>query len=255
MQEIIRYLEQLGYNKKEATIYITLYTMWSSPASSIARQSTFERVYTYKVLQSMVNDWIIAHTKKSGTTHFRIPNERLLLSFAQKNRQHREKIEDRYEYVQTQFQELRADQQTSAPKIHLFEWKQQIKNLFDDMQTAIIQEQVLSIAVFGTHTFQEQITSHETVSSISEELNKFLIEKKITITNYIAEWWLVMEHIRQYPWIEKLWDLPAWDNAINIFIIWKIVYVVIYKWTPVWLKINSPELAWALHFVLRQTKS
>lgn len=119
--------------------------------------------------------------------HFWIPHERLLLSFAQKNRQHREKIEDQYEYVQTQFQELRADKQTTAPKIHLFEGKQQIKNLFADMQASIIQEEVLSITVFGTHTFQEQIISHQTVGSVSDSLRNFLIDNNINITNYIAE--------------------------------------------------------------------
>jgi hypothetical protein len=53
--------------------------------------------------------------------------------------------------------------------------------------------------------------------------------------------------------MNKLSELPAGDDAINIFIIGQTVCVVIYKWHPIGIKIGSPELARALHFVLQQT--
>jgi len=62
-----------------------------------------------------------------------------------------------------------------------------------------------------------------------------------------------MEQLKSYSHIEKISELPAGDNAINMFIIGQIVIIVIYKWQPVGLKIESPEFARALNFVLKQT--
>jgi len=254
MQEITRLLKDSWRNTKESSIYLALYSMGSSPASSIARQAWFERVYTYKALQKMSEAGIIATTKKSGTLHFWIPDENLLLTYIQKKRQNRESLEWRYQEASKELQELRNTTQAQAPKIQLFEGKQQVSNLFTDIKNTILSQQLLALVVFGTHTFQEQITSYDTVSTFAQDLGSFLQENKVSITNYIAEWGLIMEEIRQYPGIERLWDLPAGDNAINIFVVWQVVYVVIYKWQPVWLKITSPEFARALHFVLKQTE-
>lgn len=254
MQSIKRFLNDLWWNTKETDIYLTLYSMWSSPASSISRQAGFERVYTYKALQKMVDTGIVATTKKSGTLHFWIPDENLLLTYIEKQRNSRQELAQRYPQVSNELQELRNTAQAQAPKIQLFEWKQQVTNLFTDIQNTILSQELLALIVFGTHTFQEQIVSHDTVTTFAGDLASFLTEHNIAITNYIAEGGLIMEQIRQYPWIERLWDLPAGDNAINIFVVWQVVYVVIYKGQPVWLKISSPEFARALHFVLRQTE-
>ncbi|USN56205.1 MAG: hypothetical protein H6766_03915 [Candidatus Peribacteria bacterium] len=63
-----------------------------------------------------------------------------------------------------------------------------------------------------------------------------------------------MEQIRSYPGAEMLADLPAGDHAINIMIVGQIVFVVIYTSQPIGIRIGSPELSWALNFVLQQTE-
>lgn len=253
-EEIIQFITALGYNSKEAQIYLTLYQSGSSPASSIATRAWYERVYTYKVLQQMVEDGIIAQTKKSSTAHFRVPDESLLLSYIINHRDQRSKLEQQYTYIQTQLQSLRSWSLAQAPKIQLYEGASQMIKLFGDIKHTISQQHLLSITVFGTHTFQEQIVSHRTVSDYAHDFLTYLDQHHVTVHNHIAEGWLIMEQIRSYPGIEKLWDLPAGDNAINIFIIGQIIYLIIYRWQPVGLKISSPEFARAMNFILKQTE-
>jgi hypothetical protein len=80
-------------------------------------------------------------------------------------------------------------------------------------------------------------------------------KRNINITSYVAEWWIIMEHLMIGDnKSQKLSSLPAGNNAINLFVIWKSIYIIIYKETPVWLKIDSPELSRAMHFLLEQTQ-
>ena len=253
MEKIIHFLTQLGYNKKEATIYTTLYTMGASPASSVARKAWYERVYTYKALQKMINDGIVAQTKKSWTTHFWIPDSTLLLAYIQKQEQTRKNREAQFQHIQQELASLQENTVSYAPKIQFFEGEQQIKNLFALIPELIEQQNLLVLSIFWTHTFQEQIIANKTVSLYTQPLSQYLNDKNISITSYIAEGGLIMEQLKSYSHIEKISELPAGDNAINMFIIGQIVVIVIYKWQPVGLKIESPEFARALNFVLKQT--
>lgn len=253
-QEIIQFITDLWYNHKEAQIYITVYQMWSSPASSIAARAWYERVYTYKALQQMVDDGIIAQTKKSTITHFWIPDESLLLSYISKHHNKRQSLEQQYPYIQTQLQSLRSWSAAQAPKIQLYEGMSQMTNIFGDMKYTISQQNLLSITVFGTHTFQEQIVSNKVVSDYAHDFLTYLGNHHVAVHNHIAEGWLIMEQIRSYPGIDKLGELPAWDNAVNIIIIGQTIYLIIYRWSPVWLKISSPEFARAINFILKQTE-
>lgn len=59
-----------------------------------------------------------------------------------------------------------------------------------------------------------------------------------------------MEQLRVLDNINTLETLPAGNNAINLFLVGKTVYIIIYKNLPIGIKLESPELAWALHFLL-----
>jgi hypothetical protein len=59
-----------------------------------------------------------------------------------------------------------------------------------------------------------------------------------------------MEQLRIIENYNTIDQLPAGNNAINLFLVGKIVYIIIYKDLPIGLKLESPELARALHFLL-----
>lgn len=80
-----------------------------------------------------------------------------------------------------------------------------------------------------------------------------LQKQSIALQSYLADGSLTMEHLTYLESIKSLGNLPAGNNAINIFIIWKVFYLIIFKEQPIGIKLESPEPARAMHFLLEQT--
>jgi hypothetical protein len=255
MQEITHYFTQLWFNDKESDIFITLRKLWSKPASTIASVCGYERVYTYKVLQKFVTEGIIAETISKGVKHFWIPSLDLLRQYVRRHEQKYTTLDEQFTSFQSALSTLNQHYQTSIPKIQIFEQQSGIKILFEDIIAEIERQWLISIKFFGTNTFETQMLSNQTLSTYSQDFLMTLQEKRLTMESYLADGSLTMEHITY------LWDtlniglLPAGNDAINIFIIGKVFYLIIYKNQPIWLKIESPELAWAMHFLLEQITS
>gem|GEM_PF-6303120 len=60
-------------------------------------------------------------------------------------------------------------------------------NIFGDMKHTISQQNLLSITVFGTHTFQEQIVSNKIVSDYAHDFLTYLGDHHVAVHNHIAE--------------------------------------------------------------------
>ncbi len=253
MQEIKQYFLSLGFNDKEASIFVTLWKLWSKPASTIASVCGHERVYTYKVLQKFVSEGIIAETVSKGVKHFWIPSLDLLRQYVIRHEQKYAALDEQFAYVQTAFESLASSQQTATPKLQLFEQQSGIKVLFDDIIHEIMQQWLIMIKFFATNTFETQMLSNHTLASYSHDFIRKVQHKKISVQSYIADGSLTMEHISYLEQFAHIGELPAGNNAINIFIVGKVFYLIIYKDQPIGLKIESPELAWAIHFLLEQT--
>lgn len=251
---VLSYFQALGFGDKETKVLLAVYQKWRQPASAISRVSGVERVTTYNILAKLLDLGIISSHTKSGTKQFWINSLDEIKLYATSQQQKRQRTAQEFDTIKAELESTISPHHTHTPNIHLYEWSTQLKKLFGDMQTQITQQQLLSIKVFGTHTFQEQVTAPHTVDHFAQEFGTFIHNKNISITSHIAMWGLVLEQLAHYEWYEHLAQLPAGDNAINIFLVGQIAYIVIYKGQPVGLKIESPELCWALHFVLDQTR-
>jgi len=51
-----------------------------------------------------------------------------------------------------------------------------------------------------------------------------------------------------------LWELPAQNSSIQMFIFWDFVYIVIFKEIPYWIKFESEEYANIMHFLLKKVE-
>ncbi len=253
MQEIQQYFISLGFNDKEAAIFVTLWKLWSKPASTIASVCGYERVYTYKVLQKFVSEGIIAETVSKGVKHFWIPSLDLLKQYIIRHEQKYAALDEQFAYVQTAFESLASSSHTATPKLQLFEQQSGIKILFDDIVSEITSQWLIMIKFFATNTFETQMLSNQTLANYSQDFIHKVQDKKISVQSYIADGSLTMEHISYLEQFAHIGQLPAGNNAINIFIVGRIFYLIIYKDQPIGLKIESPELAWAIHFLLEQT--
>lgn len=254
MDAIWEYFNQLWFNQKEATIYLTLRKLWTKPASTIARVAACERVYTYKVLQYFVEVGIVAETVTKWVKHFWIPSLNLLAQYVLRHQQKYQSLVDQFSYIQTTFDALQKHTTSAPPRLQLFEQITGIKQLFEDMVQEIRKNNLITIKFFGTNTFETQVLSVTSIKEYTGNFLKFLEKQHITVQSYIAEWSLIMEHLTISETIKWLENLPAWNNAINLFVVGKMVYIIIYKEQPIGLKLESPELARAMHFLLEQTQ-
>lgn len=252
MQHIHEYLYSLWFSKKESDLYQILYQHGEQPASSLARFSWLERVTTYKLLQGFVEKWLISETQRSGVKHFWIPSLDLLHTYVSKKQDEWRSLSDQFDYIKTEFESLDQMRDAHTPKLRMFEWHTQLQSLFDDMKQLIQESGLLVIQFFGTNTFQDQLASSETITSTTSDFFEFITKNKIHVESTVAEGWLIMEKLMTYDGRWDVANLPAWNNAINMFVVWRTLYCVIYKHVPIWLKFESPELAWAIGFLLRQ---
>jgi hypothetical protein len=57
--------------------------------------------------------------------------------------------------------------------------------------------------------------------------------------------------IKSYEMID-IKNLSVWNNSLNFFIVWEIIYLIIFKQVPFWIKIESSEFADLMHFMLKR---
>ena len=253
MKEIYDYFDRLWYTHKQADIYITLYRLGLKPASTIASVSWYERVWTYKVLQDFVDRGIVAESIKGGVKQFWIPDINLLKTMIQKKTEHRSTLGDQFEFVRSVFDSIDTNKWLVVPKIQRYEKRSWIESLYDDIYASVQSQWLISITFFATNTFESQLMSQETTGVRLQSLNKLLVSNHIHINSYIAQWSLIMEYVSFFETAENLSDLPAGHNAVNMFIVGKEVFLIIYKEQPIGLRLNSPEFARVIRFLLEQS--
>lgn len=252
MQEINTYLSSIWLNTKESKIFVTLYQLGSSPASTVASIAQTERVRTYKCLVKFAEMGIIAHSIKQKVKHFWIPSLDLLHHYITRNQQTRSDLQHTFPTIKTLFESYHQTWR-QAPNIQIYDGVQAMRHIYRDMLSTLSQSHILHIKLFATNTFDTQMMSVKHITDYSGDFFDQLDTRKIHIESYIAQWSLIMEQLQREDTIDTIKQLPAGNNAINLYLIGQIVYIIIYKNPPIWLKIESPELAWALHFLLEQT--
>jgi len=75
--------------------------------------------------------------------------------------------------------------------------------------------------------------SHQTLANYSQDFLTTMNSKKLTIQSYLADGSLTMEHITYLESLTSIGQLPAGNHAINIFIVGKVFYLIIYKDQPI----------------------
>jgi hypothetical protein len=148
-----------------------------------------------------------------------VPSLDVLKEYIQKHEQKYRTLDDQFAYIQTSFESLGKSNKTNMPKLQLFEKQVGVKSMFEDMLGEISRQNLITIKFFGTNTFETQILSSTTLQSYSSAFFTQLQRQSITLQSYLADGSLTMEHITYLESIKSLDNLPAGNNAINIFII------------------------------------
>ncbi len=250
--KIMSLLQEIWLSKIQAEIFVNIYKFGAKPASSIAKMVGWERTNIYKTLQSMVRQWYIAETLKSWIKHFFVADKNILRN---KIEQKQKELNEKYNKLpQLEAELIKLDEKrvSSAPQMRFFEWKSGMTNLFNDMYFYLSQKQYLSIKMFASNTLESQSTSQQSLRDYAKWFFDKIQKNNINVDAYLGNGILMLENLFFTKDISEVLSLPAGNSAINLFLVWSSVYILIHKQNPFGLKIESEELAEVFHFLLKQ---
>ena len=248
--KIKEYFKNIWLKQKEIDIFLALYKLGLNPASSISKYLNMERTYVYKTLLKLTKLNLVLETSKSWIKHFYIPDSHVIERFVNKKIEKYSYLMQDFTNIKTQLEQYKQDEnKSSIPKITIFDWIDGIENLYNDIYENIVKNWYISIKLLSTNTFDTQTSLNMNLKEKSKSLFKRLAEKNVTVETYLWNGISTMEEIVKTTKIENLFDLPASNSAINIFVVGKVTYFIIYKKNPFWIKVDSEDLSWAMHFI------
>lgn len=247
--QFIQYFQSLWFNQKESQIYLTLYKLWTKPASTIAKKLDMERTYVYKILLKMCKDNIVSQTLIWWVKHFFIPNILSLKTFVKQKISKFNKLENDFDIIQNELLQYDNLRYSNIPKISIFDWDEWINNLYNDIIQYLKNSKYISIKLFASNTYETQTSLDSEFKNYSQNFFENLEKLNVWIDTYLWQWISLMEHISKSTNIENLLNLPASNSAINIYVVWKTVYFIIFKEIPFWIKIDSEDMAYTFHFL------
>ncbi len=254
MKKLYSLLEETWLTKQQAKTFICIYQYWPKPASTIAKIINGERTNVYKTIQKLITKWLVAETSKQWIKQFFVPNKNTIRHSIEEEQARLDKKTQLLPLIENELQKMNQERISPIPKMRFFEWKQWLQNLFDDMYTVIVEKKYLMIKCIASNTLESQSHSNLLLKDYASDFLAKIEKEKIHIQSYIGNGILTLEHIIKSYDKEILSWLPAWNEAINVYIVWDTIYLIIFKNIPFGLKIQSEAFADLMHFLLKQIK-
>lgn len=243
------YFNNLWFSEKEAEIFKALFVLWTKPASTIAKYLWMERTLVYKILQRLAKENLVFETYKWWIKHFFIPNIEILKTYTEKKIEKYNTIKNEYENIKKELEEFEDKKSKNLPKITLFDSNTWVINMHDDIINTTLKNSYISIRLFASNTVDSQVSISNNLKESSIFLFNKLKENNISIETFLWNWIMLMENITKTYDIWIIEKLPASNSAINIYLVWDIIYIIIFKDSPFWIKIESEDLAYTFHFL------
>ena len=249
---ITKILQDFWMTQKEANIFIFLYQYGKKPASTIARSIGDERTNTYKSLQKMVRNGFISEIVKDSTKLFFIADKKILKHKLMAEIEEIENKKNSLSILEKEFEQIEKQSFAWKPNIVFFEWVDGIKTFYDDIIISANEKWYKIIKFFASNTLENKWANKfgEYSPNFIEKLKKKNILLDIFLGNGIS----VLEEIVKSNDMSWLWELPAQNSSIQMFIFWDFVYIVIFKEIPYWIKFESEEYANIMHFLLKKVE-
>lgn len=249
------YFEELWFNEKETDIYISLYKLGTQPASIIAKNTWIERTYTYKALIKLSDIGVISTSEKSGIKHFFVDDIVKIKRLVEQKRKKYEAMEENFSDIKTELAQFDRRLQWSAPKISLYDSNDGIKNIYEDILEEIASKWYISIKFFASNLAYSAGWDTWVLKDYSKDFFETLKHKKIYLDTFLWNGIMLMESIWKAVDFSTLENLPASNSAINIFIVWEVIYIMIFKEIPFGIKIESSELSNTMHFLFENVNT
>lgn len=245
---INQYFEELWFSSLEIKVFKAVYSLGTKPASIISKHIWVERTTVYKAILRLVKEWLIYETQKLWIKHFFVPDKEVIKKYVESRLDKYKKLEENYKNVEVELTRLDKTN-NSIPKISLFEGISWVKNIYDDILLNTLKNNYISIRLFASNTINNQTIIDNEIKKLSNELSKELQKNKISIETYLWNGIELMENITRTFDVEKIKDLSASNSSINIYLVWNFVYLLIFKDSSIWLKLESPDFVYVLNFL------
>ena len=242
------YLQQLGFDEKERTIYLVLAEIGVQPASVVARRCKLDRVTTYKHLKKLGEQGFVKIYFRDGVQCFGIESFDAIEKHLKDKSQYFSGLIDNLPTAMNILKSLQGGEEV-IPKLQLFEGDSGIQGLFRDMLYEIKHQEILQIRILNSNTFEEKLND-PLLNKAAREFFEELKEHSYDVELFEATGGLVPEHLRILPFEAIDFDnLPVALGTTNIFLVGSIVYVGTYKSSKIGLKIVQSDLSQIFHFL------
>jgi len=252
-ENLIKNLQTFGLTEKQAEIFIYLYKFWAKPASIVANAIWWERTNVYKSLKQMWKSQMVSEITKKWIKHFFITDKNIFENKINEEIKEIENKKNKLNHLNNELEKIEKEWFYSKPNVSFYEWFNWMKQIFENIYSEIINKKYISIKMFASNTLEN--TSVNKFKTFSWDFIQKLNNEKINIEAYLWNWISLFENISKTNNAEILKNLPAWNSSINTFVFGDFVYIIIFKETPFWIKIENPEFAQMMHFLLKKSNS
>jgi len=118
-------LKEFGLTDKEIKVYIACLKLGTALVQDIAKKAGTYRTYTYEILKSLKEKGLVSYVIKSGKQYFEVAEPEKLLNILKEKEQ---KIQKLMPQLETLYKSA-----VEKPKIEIYEGKQGIKTVIDDL--------------------------------------------------------------------------------------------------------------------------
>ena len=128
-------LEELNLSHKEIEVYLSLLMLGSQGATAIAKKSKLNRVTTYHLLKSLLEKGLVSYTIKGGIKSFQAADPKVILRTLKER-------EGRFSTIVPYLESIK-ESILEHPKVEIFEGKEGIKSIMDDLINA--KQEIISV--------------------------------------------------------------------------------------------------------------
>jgi len=161
--ELIESLKKFGLAEKEAKVYLACLELGDSLASDISLKSNLPRTLVYDILERLIDLGLISYAIKSNKKYFSASSPKEFIRM----------IKEKEEAVKETLPQLEALEKvkgTKRPKVEIYEGKEGMKTVMDEMLRANVKEFL---------SYGSSRSSFEIIPAFMEDWHKRRIKKKV----------------------------------------------------------------------------
>lgn len=249
MKSYQKILKSIWCSDLQIEIFINLWRWWAKPASTIAKLIGAERTHVYKMLQQMVQWWILAQSEQKGTTTFWIPSANIFDTYYDNQQSLIDQSRSQLSSAYAELEELWSNASTNKPIYRMREWHDALRDMFANMIQHISTSNFKMIKIFGLNTLENAATTTYKLADYAWWLFDYCKTNNIYIQTTLGSGIAIPEDIIYISDISWLMELSAWQSSLYIFVIWDLTYFAVFKDIPIGFKRELVELADLFHFV------